>query len=40
VTGQPGAKEQASAADRALEKPIDRLHLLATVSSLIELRER
>ena len=40
VTGQPGAKEQATGADAVLEKPIDRVHLLAIVSSLIELREK
>jgi CheY-like chemotaxis protein len=40
VTGHPGAREQASAADGVLEKPIDRVHLLATVSSLIEERDR
>jgi CheY-like chemotaxis protein len=36
VTGQPGAKEQTSGADAVLEKPFDRLDLLATVASLIE----
>lgn len=36
VTGHPGAKDQASDADAVLEKPFDRLHLLAAVRSLIE----
>jgi CheY-like chemotaxis protein len=40
VTGQPGAKEQATDADAVLEKPIDRVDLLAVVSLLIGLREK
>ena len=40
VTGHPAAKQQASAADGVLEKPIDRLDLLARVSSLIGERDR
>ncbi|MHB8588523.1 MAG: response regulator [Candidatus Dormibacteraceae bacterium] len=40
VTGQPGAKEQASGADAVLEKPIDRLHLLATARSLTERKDQ
>jgi CheY-like chemotaxis protein len=40
VTGQPGAKGQAAEADAVLEKPIDRVDLLAMVSLLIGLREK
>lgn len=40
VTDHPGAKELASGADAVLDKPVDRIGLLATVASLIERKDQ